>query len=236
MIEKRWQDRFGAQAMEKLRASLVALNSQLNLDLPDCLPILGYGLFSRWPEGRPRAAPATQVDLPLPSLLSRVLLAFAIEYERDSPWSLAIGANILGVLDEKGVRVHELPRISGVSKEAIAMAFSVLKKHGAVAVGADPAGRRIKVARLTEKGLALQEAYRRRLAMIHELWRSRFGDGLQSLSDSLAPIAGDGTAQGSPLFAGLDPYPDGWRVDVPKPETLPHFPMVLHRGGFPDGS
>ncbi len=32
------------------------------------------------------------------------------------------------------------------------------------------------------------------------------------------------------------PYPDGWRAKVPKPATLPHFPMVLHRGGFPDGS
>ncbi len=25
-------------------------------------------------------------------------------------------------------------------------------------------------------------------------------------------------------------------ADVRPPQTLPHFPMVLHRGGFPDGS
>jgi hypothetical protein len=40
----------------------------------------------------------------------------------------------------------------------------------------------------------------------------------------------------SPLFAGLKPYPDGWRGDVRPADTLPWFPMVLHRGGWPDGS
>ena len=35
---------------------------------------------------------------------------------------------------------------------------------------------------------------------------------------------------------GLEPYPDNWRADVRPPQALPHYPMVLHRGGFPDGS
>ena len=35
---------------------------------------------------------------------------------------------------------------------------------------------------------------------------------------------------------GLEPYPDGWRAKVPRSEVLPHYPTVLHRGGFPDGS
>ncbi len=41
---------------------------------------------------------------------------------------------------------------------------------------------------------------------------------------------------GSPLFTGLEPDPAGWRGAVRKPRTLPHYPMVLHRGGYPDGS
>jgi hypothetical protein len=49
-------------------------------------------------------------------------------------------------------------------------------------------------------------------------------------------LVGDATADSSPLFRGLEPYPDGWRASVRKPNTLPHYPMVLHRGGFPDGS
>jgi len=42
--------------------------------------------------------------------------------------------------------------------------------------------------------------------------------------------------QPPPLFAGIEPYPDNWRASVRRPGILPHFPMVLHRGGYPDGS
>jgi hypothetical protein len=38
------------------------------------------------------------------------------------------------------------------------------------------------------------------------------------------------------LLEGIPAFPDGWRAKVPKAETLPSFPMVLHRGGYPDGS
>lgn len=38
------------------------------------------------------------------------------------------------------------------------------------------------------------------------------------------------------LFGGLEPYPGNWRASVRRPATLPYFPVVLHRGGYPDGS
>jgi diadenosine tetraphosphatase ApaH/serine/threonine PP2A family protein phosphatase len=53
------------------------------------------------------------------------------------------------------------------------------------------------------------------------------------LRATLEPLVGD--SRGSGLFPGLEPYPDGWRASVRKPEILPHFPTVLHRGGYPDG-
>jgi len=230
-IEQRWRDRFGRDEIENLRVSLGALNTQMNVDLPDCLPILGHGLFSAGPHGKPSAALQTDSNPSLPTLLSRVLLAFAIEYESESKISLAIAANVLRVLNEKGVRVRDLPRLSGVSKESIAMALGILRKWQLVTVTAQP-----KMVSLTEKGLAVQDACHRRLAAIEQRWQARFGArAIAALTNSLAPLAGDGTAQGSPLFQGLQPHPDGWRAQVPKPETLPHFPMVLHRGGFPDG-
>jgi hypothetical protein len=34
----------------------------------------------------------------------------------------------------------------------------------------------------------------------------------------------------------MKPYADGWRASVCRPGTLPHYPMILHRGGYPDGS
>jgi hypothetical protein len=71
-------------------------------------------------------------------LLSRVLLAFAVEFEHESRLSLAIGASVLRVLDTDGVRVRDLPCLSGVSKEAIAMAMGILTKRGLAVTGACP--------------------------------------------------------------------------------------------------
>jgi len=240
-IEKRWQARFGKDEIGRLRESLWAVAGQFDVELPDCLPILGYGLFSRVP-GRARRATDEREDsagfsLHLPALLSRVLLAFAIEFERESDLSLAISANVVRVLDEKGVPVRDLPLLTGVSKEAIRMAAAFLQKRRLAVFETDPAGSRGKVARLTPKGREAQDAYRRLTLIIEERWQARFGkDTIRALREPLERLVGEATAQRSPLFGGLQPYPDGWRASVRKPDTLPHYPMVLHRGGFPDGS
>jgi hypothetical protein len=124
-IEKRWQQRFGKDEIAELRESLWAVARQLDLELPDCLPILGYGLFSQRPDYERRASARSEDSpLPLPALLSRVLLAFAIEFETESDLSFAISANILRVLDEKGVRLRDIPLLTGVSKEAISMGMA----------------------------------------------------------------------------------------------------------------
>ena len=241
VIEKRWQDRFGQDEIERLRKSLWDVISQFEVELPDCLPILGYGLFSKGHDYEPRA-PGTRDDndgstLPLSSLLSRVLLAFALEFEAESELSLAIGANVVRVLDEKGVRVRDLPRISGVAKEQIKIALGFLQKRGCVVIVSDPASKTAKVARLTPKGLRAQRSYHQLVGVIEERWHARFGkDCIQELRNSLERLVGEGTLQASPLSRGLEPYADGWRASVPKPDTLPHYPMVTHRGGFPDGS
>ena len=102
-----------------------------------------------------------------------MLLAFAVEFENESDLSLAISANVLRILTEEGVRVRDLPRLSGVSKEAISMAMGVLKKRRIAVVEADPAGSRAKIARLTSRGQAAQDAGHKLLAVIEERWRSR---------------------------------------------------------------
>jgi hypothetical protein len=40
-IEKRWQERFGNDEIGELRESLCALITRMDVELPDCLPILG---------------------------------------------------------------------------------------------------------------------------------------------------------------------------------------------------
>jgi len=229
VIEKRWEERFGKDEVDRLREALWALVSRFELELPDCLPILGYGLFSAGPDSA-RQAPAER-DLPLAALLARALLEFAMEFERESELSLAISADVVRVLSEKGVRVRDLPLLSGVSKEAIAMAMGVLGKKRLVVVGPDRQGSTWKFARLTPRGAEAQAAYLRRIDIVEEGWRERFGAAaIRALHEALRPFAG------APLFRGLEPYPDGWRAAVRKPDVLPYYPMVLHRGGYPDGS
>jgi DNA-binding MarR family transcriptional regulator len=240
-IEERWQVRVGKNEIRQLRDSLSAIVQQIDLDLPDCLPILKYGLFSTLPDQKRRAAVESDArgesNLSLPALLSRVLLAFAIEFERESKLSLAISANILRVLDAKGVRLRDLPLLTGVSKEAISMAMGILKKYRIATLEPGTTGSATKIVRLTENGRKLQDAYRQLLGEIETRWRARFGEEtIGELRNLLERLVGDATPQSSPLFFGLEPYPEGWRASVRKPETLPHFPMVLHRGGFPDGS
>jgi hypothetical protein len=147
-IEKRWEGRFGKDEIDQLRESLWVLVSRIDVDLPDCLPILGYGLFSKGPDRERRTAGGARDGigsrLSLPALLSRALLQFAIEFERESDLSLAISANLVRVLDEKGVRVRDLPLLTGVSKEALAAAMGVLQKKRAAVVESDKTGRLTK--------------------------------------------------------------------------------------------
>ena len=246
VIEQRWRDRFGADQVGALTAGLRALAGQLGSGLPDCLPILGYGLLSTgknrqaaWAAparaAADRVAPDSQPVLPLPWLLARVLLAFALEFEREAQLSLAISADLLRVLDQDGARVRDLPRLSGVSAEGLAMATGFAGKRGLTVIGPDPAGSRSKIVTLAPPGVTARQAYLDLTSQIEQRWLTRSGGAVAALRLALEELTGDG-GPGSPLFAGLEPDPSGWRAAVRAPVILPHYPMVLHRGGYPDGS
>jgi hypothetical protein len=225
-IEQRWRQRFGARAVDRLHGALRSVMGERERALPDTLPILRYGLFCEVHDG----GDAVDPDPVLGSLLSRALLTFALGYERGVSVSLAVMVNIVRVLDRDGVRVADLPRLSGVSKEAIAMALGLLEKQMCVETWTRD---RRRYVRLTDRRLNARRRGLRRVSDRQAAWRERFGD---ELGTALTPLVGDATREGSPLFAGLEPDPAGWRADVPAPERLPWFPMVLHRGGWPDGS
>jgi hypothetical protein len=125
------------------------------------------------------------------------------------------------------------------------MGMGILRKKRLAVVEPDPSGSWAKVARLTPKGREAKDAYRQLLINIEQRWQARFGKNtIHALREPLEQLVGQPTAPQSPRFRGLEPYPEGWRASVRKPETpkprnpetLPHNPMVLHRGGFPDGS
>lgn len=233
VIEERWQKRFGELEAIALRALLSAIVKDLDPGLPDAMPILGYGLLCRPVDPKLGPPEPPEGERILPALMARVLLASALEYEAGFPLSLAICANVLRVLEETGAPLRDLPERSGVSKESIAMAMGILRKAKFAEVAKQG---NWQVVRLTAEGLAVRKQYEDRLRLVESRWAERFGERLTRLREVLELIVGDGTTEGSPLFTGLEPYPESWRAKVRRPKTLPHFPMVLHRGGYPDGS
>jgi hypothetical protein len=237
-IEQRWRDRFGESAIRELRRSLIAILRTLPDGLPDCMPILHYGLVCQGPEQRGNLPQESVLaSLALPVLLARVLLAFALEFEQESPVSLAICANILRVLDPEGAFLYKIPALSGVSKEGLAMGAGFLEKRGYIQLVSQKPVQRGRIVLLTSAGTLVQTEYPQRLRVLEERWKARTGtEATAALWAALDALAGDGTRAQSPLFQGLEPHPEGWRAKAKAPLTLPHFPMVLHRGGFPDGS
>jgi DNA-binding MarR family transcriptional regulator len=241
-IEERWGARFGAVEISRLKDALQAVVSQLDEELPDCLPILGYGLLSDNILGAKRKEPAghdesRDAPLSLTTLLAKNLLAFTRDFEREAGLSLAICADALRPAGREGISLRDLPRRSGVSKEAIASAVKFLQKGGYALVKADSGAGRRQMLRLTPKGLAALDSYHQLVREIEGGWKMRYGEQtLLRLRASLEQLVGPPKAGAQLLMSGMTLYPDGWRAAVPKPETLPYQPMVLHRGGFPDGS
>ena len=245
-IERRWEERFGTEAIEELRRSLAAFVGQLDVELPEYLPIIGSANGMKADveprERRDRALAA--VDPPIPHLspfLPQVLLAYTLDLERESEQALPLSANFVRVLDEKGMDVREVPFAAGVSSEATSMALKLLTKSGYVVV-------ETKVVRLTPKGREAQEAARVLHAEVEKRWRARFGAAeVRRLRTALDGVLDQREGERLRLSLGLEPHPDGWRASKRYVEQtnavvadplgrLPHYPMVLHRGGWPDGS
>lgn len=238
-IEQRWAGRFGAGAVAGLRADLEQLDGELGLaDLPQWLTG-HYGGYAGQALEFTRQAPAAAADewpLPLSALLCQVLEAFALEYEAGSDAPLSYSANVLRLLDEDGVRVAELPRRSGVGVEALGVAVRILAKRRFIAVGSDPSGGRLKVARLLGRGQAAQGLYRERPAELEDGWRRRAGDAtLQRLRAVLEGIVTAPPGERAPMWQGLVPPPESWRSRVAAPDVLPDFPMP-RQSGHPDGA
>jgi DNA-binding MarR family transcriptional regulator len=242
LVDDRWRRRLGAPVIDRLDRALRAVFDALSIEPPAYLPVIHPTQGGKLDEPQPRDV-TTGGPMRVPTsgslspLLSGILYGFTVDFEADARISLPISANTLRVLDASGTRLGELPRLTGVSREGNAMGAAWLERHGCVVSGPDTTARRGKVLRLTPKGEKAQQKYRRLLRATEESWRTRFGTrAIDDLRTALGEVVGDGTFETSPLAPGLVPHPDNWRARVRRPEILPHHPMVLHRGGYPDGS
>ncbi len=225
-IEKRWEERLGAATVVELRRASAPVIRGLDVELPEYLPIVD-GRKGMVAEIDRREGATTAPHLS--ALLAQVLLAYTLDFERRSELSLPLAANFVRVLGKTGSDVRELPAAAGVSGEATTMALNFLERTGYVSVEA-------KLARLTAKGLKAQAAAPALHAEVEREWKP------QRLRKAMA-----GVLDQHRLSEGLHPYPDGWRARKRYVEQtnaviedptgrLPHYPIVLHRGGWPDGS
>jgi hypothetical protein len=253
-IEDRWTKRFGTPEIAALRDALGTVLNHADRALPRYLPVTAVQVLrpvTWWADVREDPG-----ALDLSALMAQVLLLFNHGYERvpksrgtgnDRPagmLALPVAANALRVLRPlDGVPIRDLPRLAGVAREQIAGSMKLLSRLELVIQEPDPSGRG-KRALLTSAGADAQERYRRVVAAVVDGWRSRFGSSVvDGLVSALSAVRG----QSSALADGLTPEPSGWRANPPYTSLtkalladpaagLPHYPMVSHRGGYPDGS
>jgi hypothetical protein len=234
-VERRWEERFGKGKVDELRQSLRALVEQVDVGLPEYLPIVA-GTNGMVAEITPRERAGPPPGR-LCALLAQALLAYTLDFERTSVLSLPLSENVVRVLDETGVDIRDLPQAAAVSSEATSMALTFLKKRGYVVV-AD------KVARLTPEGVAAREA----AAETHTEIESQFdAEATRRLRAAMQALLEQRDGERPRLALGLEPHAGGWRASgrylrqteamLESPRSgLPRYPMVLHRGGWPDGS
>ena len=245
-IAARWRGRFGVDEVDALESSLRAIVEGNAVELPEYLPIVGgaKGMVAGLEPTERRDGTPPRVQLC--ALLARALLLYTLDFERESALSLPLCANVVRVLDEAGVLVDEIPPRSGISKEAMSMALTFLVKSQYVAV--DGATAATKLARLTPEGRAARDACGPLHSELESGWDARFGAAaVRRLRSSLELLLERRKGARTLVSLGLEPYADGWRASAPYATqtqavmndpvaALPHYPMVLHRGGWPDGS
>ena len=216
------------------------------------------------PPASPTPSAPRPGSLPLSALLSQALVAYTIEFDNEAEhrlphrttdygasghgdgdgdpttWlvSLVMWENCLRHVTGQPITVGELE-----TRARTGTNLDGMRRWGYITI--DGTARKIHkgrpgpdaVLRATGAGLRAREVWLPLPGLIEQRWRQRFTssaiDGLQMSLEALA-AALDG--EPPPLFRGLEPYPDNWRAAVRRPSILPHYPMVLHRGGYPDGS
>jgi len=247
-IDARWSKRFGGDAT-RLRHALEAIEHQIDRELPQGLPVA----LLKLPEFGPRRS-AAEDGLQLPVLLSRVLLSFALDFERGSQAPLWLCANTIRVLGDEPIPETEIPKRTGCSEETAGIGWQ-LKPY--IIVERDPARGRGKFVRLSEAGIRAQEAYYRRTRDVEEKWKKEYHTATKEaresltallkrgeLSDGLRPPAGTARAAGqAPALGRADIGPAArqrMRDLVIQTEafvrdpagTLPHYPLWDMNRGF----
>jgi len=187
-IDQRWNHRFGSEIISALRRTLTEVAAQRNTT--------------------PANAPTDPdpVNLPLPALLSRLLIAFAYDFNRESKVPIELCANPIRVLGKTSIPERDIPRLTGTSPETSGIGWQ-LKPF--ITVQRDPHASRGKVVRLNARGLAVQSAYHQLVQEIEKRWEQRVGaETIRHLRRQLEQLFTLRDSEGRLLLAvGLLPPP-----------------------------
>ncbi len=84
--------------------------------------------------------------------------------------------NVFEHIGSKGSSVASMAQRAGISAQAMVQVVDYLESKSYVSRGVDPADRRIKVVRLTERGIAANRAARQSLEDIEAEWSRSLGE------------------------------------------------------------
>ncbi|MCY4011623.1 MAG: hypothetical protein OXG82_02790 [Gammaproteobacteria bacterium] len=220
-LQHDWRQRFGDGAIDRLRDALAGVVDRLPIELPH--HVTGYGEgdpsvtggdYHAEQPGPPRIPAHGQEwpvvlrepgsdarALPLPALLSQVLAAFAIDYDRERLGGLNRTSNFLRFVGDDGMALEQaqtLGRVSGNGK-------TLHERHLDVVV--EPGRPRDMTRRVypTPKSRRARDAYPHLVTEIEEGWAGTYGEGVAALRAVLETMSNQ-------FDADLPDYPDtnGW--------------------------
>jgi len=148
------------------------------------------------------------LDLTLPALLSQILLAYRVEFDRESDVPLPPCANTIRVLSEKPTPLSAIARLTGGSPETTDIGWQ-LKPY--VIVAPAEGKTRGKTVRLSALGVRVQTEYYRLTAVIDTRWQA---DDLRAALLELFTLEG---TSGPLLSEGLIPPPGTTRAGEQAP-------------------
>ncbi len=84
---------------------------------------------------------------------------------------------ILQMIPPDGIRITDLARLAGMTKQALGEFVNSLEDSGFVSSGPHPADRRVRLVRRTRQGDEAAESATRAIASVESSWRQEIGSG-----------------------------------------------------------
>ena len=215
-VQADWRQRFGNATIDQLRDALSTVVDRLPVELPHypagygaADPSVTGGNYTPEDPGPPRI-PAHGKDWPvvlresgndarhlhLVALLSQVLAAFAIDYERERFGSLPAVSNFLRFVGDDGMTLGLAQALGGVAGNG----KTLHERHLDVVVEPGRPGDMTRRVSLTPKACRVRDAYPRLVKEIEDRWCAQF-------AASISPMRAALMAMNERFDADLNDYP-----------------------------